>query len=280
MKVAVLGTSGMLGNVLSMFVAGEKDIVDEYVGLDRSTLPIWPRKFGTLGARLSSLVGLDADYVINCIGATKPYFNSNDPHVPIYVNAVFPHQLASWCDLTNTKLINITTDCVYDGAVGGYTENDKPTATDDYGRSKSLGESPLAMNIRTSIIGFENNRNRHLLEWVMSQDGKTINGFTNHKWNGLTILELTRCILDIIDSDVHKPGTFHVFSNAVTKEELVKKIIDVYKLDITVNPFEAPQAVDRTLDTIKDLNGWLDVPNIDIMLDDLAALEMFLKDNE
>lgn len=278
MKVAILGSSGMLGSMLKNTFEDEVEVIRKLVPLDRSSLDIWPRKLGSLGERLSSLIGYDVDYVVNCVGATKPYFDTVDPHVPLYVNAVFPHQLATWCDLTKTKLIHITTDCVYAGDKSYYTESFIADATDLYGRSKALGESPMAMNLRTSIIGFENGRRRHLLEWVRSQNNKEIKGFTDHFWNGLTTLELARCIFDIIDSDVHEPGTYHVFSNTVSKYELVSMIIDAYDLNIDVVPVKTSRPINRTLSTVEELNSWLEPQSTSAMLDELVVCEEWFKE--
>jgi len=273
MKIAVLGNTGMLGSMVHMLLGGEENI--RVQGFGRESLEIYPRRLGALGTKLSMIIGHHADYVVNCIGAIKPTFDkATDPSVPIYTNAVFPHQLAEWCDLTNTKLIHITTDCVYDGKRGQYVEADLHNPLDVYGKSKSLGEPVKAMNIRTSIIGPEfGGRKRSLLEWVKTLDKKETNGFTNHYWNGVTTLELAHGIVDIIDADLYTQGIFHVFSEDVTKHDLIQKIAMAYDLNIKINPVEVDEPVDRTLRTSEELNEYLQPSCLDRMLEDLAGFE-------
>lgn len=273
MKVVILGNTGMLGNMVYMLLSGERQFRTQ--GFGRESFEVAPRRLGALGTKLSMLIGHKADYVVNCIGAIKPTFDkATEPSLPIYTNAVFPHQLAEWCDLTDTKLIHITTDCVYDGVKGQYVETDPHNALDVYGKSKSIGEPEKAMTIRTSIIGPEfGGRKRSLLEWVRSQDGKSINGFTNHYWNGLTTLELAHGIADIIDADLYTQGLFHVFSEDVSKYELVSKIAQAYDLDIEIAPKEVESTVDRTLRTVEDLNEYLQPSDLDRMLEDMANFE-------
>lgn len=272
MRVAILGQNGMLGHVVEKIFRRE---VGEVVAFGRAALDVYPRKLNDMGTKLSILMGMDTDYVINCIGAIKPVFvNSTDHAVPIYTNAVFPHQLATWGELTKTKVIHITTDCVYSGNKGQYTESDPHDALDVYGKSKSLGEPQNAMVIRTSIFGPEaGGRKRSFLEWVKSQDGKTINGFTNHYWNGLTTLELAHGLLDIVSSDVWTKGLFHVFSEDVSKYDMVAQIADAYNLDIDIKPFETDMCVDRTLRTTKDLNDFIQPAGFSNMIYELVDFE-------
>tara|TARA_Y100000593_G_C4235388_1_gene299223 strand:- start:31 stop:867 length:837 start_codon:yes stop_codon:yes gene_type:complete len=273
MKVAVLGQNGMLGHVV-------KDVLQlnhfaQVEGFGRETLDIYPRKLNDMGTKLSLLLNHKTDYVINCIGAIKPTFNlSSDLSIPIYTNAVFPHQLAIWGELTGTKIIHITTDCVFSGSLGKYTETSVHDALDEYGKSKSLGEPKNAMVIRTSILGPEmGGRNRSFLSWIKGQDGKTVNGFTNHYWNGLTTLELAHHLVDIIDADLWTPGVFHVFSEDVTKYDMVKKIADAYQLDIGVEEHETDHPVDRTLRTTEELNEYLQPASFETMIYDLVEYE-------
>lgn len=272
MKVAVLGNTGMLGHVVENLCKQE---FDEVLGRGRESLEVHPRTLNDLGTKLSMLFGHDTDYVVNCIGAIKPTFAAaSDLSIPIYTNAVFPHQLATWGELTDTKVIHITTDCVYSGGRGKYIEVDPHDALDEYGKSKSLGEATNAMVIRTSIIGPEfGGRKRSFVEWLKGQSGKTINGFTNHYWNGLTTIELTNALMEIMSADVWRRGLYHVFSEDITKYDMVKTINDIYDLNVNINEFETDSCVDRTLRTIKDLNEFLQPPCFSNMIDDMRRFE-------
>ncbi len=274
MKVVILGSSGMLGNMVKSSLALPTTTL-EVISFDRTTFEVSPKGINELGGRLSHLCGFDTDYVINCIGAIKPTFDKARNHTrPIYTNAVFPHQLALWCELTDTKLIHITTDCVFTGDKGRYVENDPHDCSDVYGQSKSLGEPNSVMNLRTSIIGPEvGGRKRSLLEWIKSQDGKSINGYTNHLWNGLTTLELARCIEDIMLDELWTPGIFHIFSSDVSKHTLIEEVAHQYALDIDITPTEADVAVDRTLRTLDGMNSILCPQDIDVQIGDLVDWE-------
>jgi dTDP-4-dehydrorhamnose reductase len=270
-KVAVLGSAGMLGRMSSQFLKMYFDVTD----IDRSKLQVVPRTLNETGIELSKVISSDTDYVLNCIGAIKPTFNAaTDLSNPLFVNAIFPYQLSCWCTLMGIKLIHITTDCVFDGLVGKYTEDASCTATDMYGLSKSLGEPEDCMVIRTSIIGPEfDGRSRSFLSWVKSQKGGKANGYTNHSWNGLTTLELSNLLSVLIDDNIWEAGTFHLFSNDVSKFEMLSEINDQYSLGIDITPVEAPQAIDRTLRTVKNLNNYLRADPFEMMVADMIRWE-------
>jgi dTDP-4-dehydrorhamnose reductase len=128
---------------------------------------------------------------------------------------------------------------VFSGNRGNYTEKDLHDCVDDYGKSKSLGENLNNTNIRTSIIGEELFNKKSLIEWVKSNKNSTINGFSNHFWNGVTCLELAKFIEILINENNFWKGTKHIFSpESVSKYQLVNLINDVYNLDIKINKIE------------------------------------------
>lgn len=280
MRVAILGHDGMLGHMVEKYL--QPYFLDVH-GFGREALNLVPCQMDQIGTKLSTVLGFEYDYVINCIGAIKPAFDAADePTVPIYVNAIFPHQLARWGELAGckkhvegkrrSKIIHITTDCVWDGlGAGAYDESDAHNARDLYGKSKSLGEPTNCMVLRTSIIGPEKKTKKSLLEWVRTQDGKEINGFTNHLWNGVTTLQLAKSIRKIIEEDWYEDGAFHIHSDpGVTKFELVSMIVNALDLNITVNRFEASVEVDRTMSTNKGLNAKLQIPPLKEQIEELA----------
>ena len=272
MKIVVLGKNGMLGGAM-MEILGNAPKV-ELIGIGRDELEVTPKSLNELGAELTRVIG-DVDYVINCIGAIKPIFDGRDQVGPTYTNAIFPHYLADWGELTGVNVIHITTDCVYSGQRGQYTESDAHDPLDAYGKSKSLGEPVNAMVIRTSIIGPEfGGRKRSFLEWLRGEDGGKVKGFTNHYWNGLTTYELAISILDIIDYDIWEPGTFHLFGEDVTKYSMVLGIISAYGLNIEVEPFETDEPVDRTLRSNKDLRDFIQPQPFDDMIAHMYAIEV------
>lgn len=272
MKIVVLGATGMLGHVVADHMAsvyGEENVVrtcrtapiynysdpgQSWIQLDASDM----------GEYLLHKIPQDADYVINCIGIIKPFIEATGIEGTLLVNSIFPHRLARYCNEHDIKLIHITTDCVYSGKDGEYTERKPHDITDVYGRTKSLGE-PItdAMVLRTSIIGREIHKQASLVAWVQSQAGEVVNGYTNHWWNGVTTKTYAECCCRIIDNDGWKKGLFHIFSPTfVTKCELVEMISHALKLDVTVNPVEAPDSCDRTLSTDEDLCENLQIPEL------------------
>lgn len=250
--VVILGSNGMLGSML-----------EECLSVDHQTLPLNRDKFTVTTNWQAMAWSLNyellkfgrPDYIINCIGAIKPAFN--DPRhnsINNMVNAVFPWLLADFAAEHEAKLIHITTDCVYDGKDGGYVENSPHNPLDAYGKSKSLGEPDNCMVLRTSIIGPERGTQKSLLEWLLANKGGKVNGFTNHMWNGLTTLELSKCINAIIHEDLFQEGTHHVFGTDVNKCDMLRAMSDAWSLCIDVIPTEAREYCNRTLRTTKMLN--------------------------
>lgn len=191
------------------------------------------------------------DVIINCIGIINKLVENEGVISTIKVNSIFPNLLERLCDIRQFRFIHISTDCVYKGDKGHYSESDLHDATDIYGKTKSLGEPMDCTVIRTSIIGEEkSNYKRSLLEWVKSNAGKTIDGYINHKWNGVTCLRLAQGIAGIIEEKKYWKGVKHVFGNTVNKYELCCMINDIYKLNIQIK-MKDTDLCDRTLRSIR-----------------------------
>lgn len=197
----------------------------------------------------SSLITLEKDdIVINCAGTIPQKVSLTDYRQYIRVNTLFPHKLNEISKVKNAKFIHITTDCVFDGLKGSYTENDKHTATNIYGISKSEGEPEDATIIRTSIIGEEVSGKKSLLEWVKSKKNGKINGYKNHYWNGITCLTLANFIKNIIDDNNFWKGIRHVFSpDIVSKYDLCCYINEIYDLNIDIESYEDLVSKNMTL---------------------------------
>ncbi len=268
MKIIVLGSTGMLGNAVGKYFV-------QLYGDDQVLLSYRNEKvaFGKRRFAFDPLVHpLEAipqcDVLINCIGVIKPFMKGNVVNA-IRINSLLPWQLADFCQQRGTRLFHITTDCVFSGRDGNYTEHSLHDALDDYGKSKSLGEPENCMLIRTSIIGEEIHKGASLIAWVKSQAGKEANGFTNHLWNGITTNQYAKIVDAILRNDWYQHGLFHVFSNQVNKYDLVKMISDRFQLGVRVKPFEAQPPCDRTLATVKELCAKLNVPSIQQQLQEI-----------
>lgn len=265
-EVLILGANGMLGNYMSTYFSRSGKYTVTRMGR---------HLFDAARDNVRDLNVGQYDVVINCIGVIKPLVKSVGTLNTTLVNSVFPHILANECERAKTKLIHITTDCVFSGKIGYYLESSDHDPLDVYGKSKSLGEPDNAMVIRTSIIGEELTSTRSLIEWVKSNDGNTVDGYTNHTWNGVTCLELAKFIDRCIVNNIHWSGVRHIFSPApVTKRELVELIAVNFNVNLTVVGKEVTPPVYRTLSTIYE-------PMIDKSIAmQLRELSTFWKANE
>lgn len=247
MRIVILGASGMLGNYLASYLESKFNVI-----------PITRNEIDAANADADAITKLlkdnkveEGDVVVNAIGTIKPRVDELGDLNAILVNSVFPHYLASAAQNLKLKMIHITTDCVFTGDKGRYNEKDKHDITDVYGRTKSLGEPLTCSVFRTSIIGEEKGTKRSLVEWIKSNAGAQVNGFTNHLWNGLTCLQVAKCIEKMINENLFWQGVRHVHSpSAINKLELVELVSETYQLNMKVNPKETDQKCDRTLSTL------------------------------
>lgn len=197
------------------------------------------------------------DTVVNCAGLIKQYIRDDDlehRRAALSVNADLPAALAQLAESQGFRVIHITTDCVYSGAAGGYVETDRHDADDVYGRSKSLGEIPSAsvVNLRCSVVGQELRGFKSLLHWLTSTPaGATINGYTDHHWNGLTAGAFGRIVVGIIETANPVAGTVHIVpADTVTKLELATAVlVAAGRDDVTVEPTTTGTGVNRILAT-------------------------------
>jgi dTDP-4-dehydrorhamnose reductase len=260
-NVLVLGANGMLGSALMKYFYGVTGY--NVTGSIRSSTihNSFPQKL-----RNHLVFGIDADnfdslnslflqvrpnVVINCIGLVKQDSRSNNPFAAISINSLLPHKLQSLCSMINARLIQISTDCVFSGKRGMYSEEDFPDADDLYGRSKLLGEvvGTDALTIRTSIIGHELIGNQSLINWFLSQD-QAVDGYLNAIFSGLPTGELARVIVDFIIPHTHLKGLYHLSAEPISKFELLKLISSIYKKNIKINSSEKLK-INRSLNSEK-----------------------------
>lgn len=291
--VAILGATGMLGNALYAYLKDRYDLV--LVVRDRANLALLEEAYGGTGAcrvvefdaaqsyrdfidrkgSLHSSFDLlikdlgDVDYVINAIGMVIAPAAA-DPTMAFFVNGALPHLLAR--DL-GPRLIHITTDCAFNGRVGfPYDERSRKTPNDIYGLSKSLGEPETCLTLRTSIIGRELHGMTGLLEWFLAQRGKTVRGFAEHYWNGITTTQFAKICDEIMSHPKQYPSTglFHIFSNPVSKYEMLAAFNKKFSVGAEVVPNHT-ERLNRTLATIHPLNGLLRIPPFERMLEELPT---------
>jgi len=176
------------------------------------------------------------------------------------------------CEAAEIRLIHISTDCVFSGAKGNYTENDTSDATDLYGRTKFLGEVdyPHAVTLRTSIIGRELKSRLGLIEWFLAQEGE-ISGFRKAIYSGFTTDELARIIRDYVIPDSSITGLNHVSSDPISKYDLLHMVREAFHKDIIIQP-DDDFVIDRSLDSTNFREKTNYVPTSwQDMLDELAG---------
>jgi dTDP-4-dehydrorhamnose reductase len=190
------------------------------------------------------------EVVVNCMGIVKQLPEAADPILCIQVNALFPHRLASLCHSTGVRMVHVSTDCVFSGLKGNYTEDDIPDPTDLYGRSKLLGEVSQKgqLTLRTSVFGRDFAKKTALLEWFLSNRGGQVDGYVNAIYSGFPTQALAGIIGDLIEDYPALSGLFHVSSYPISKYDLLCRIRDEMSLDIEVAPSESPHC-DRSLDS-------------------------------
>ena len=204
MKFLILGASGMAGHTISIYL---KEQGHDVVGFSLQGVGFLDEQVvgDAHNEQLiaNALAKGDFDVVINCIGALNNYAEDN-PEEATYLNSELPHILARLTEGTRTRVFHMSTDCVFAGNTGPYTEDSVPDGTTVYDRTKAAGELRDDKNLtfRNSIVGPDINPNGiGLLNWFLKQEGP-LKGYTGAIWTGLTTLELAKAMEAAANSDV------------------------------------------------------------------------------
>ena len=216
MNILVLGGNGMAGWMIGSYLS------------KKYSVSVTTRKELDIEKNLDLPEGFD--YIINCIGLLLNDAKNN-PAKTMYVNSYFPKYLEYYYKNTKTKIIHISTDCVFNGINGNYHESDSPDEIGVYGLSKTLGEinNNKDLTLRVSIIGpeiRESNKRSGLLNWLLTTKETEINGWVNAYWNGITTLELAKCIEQYIKNPIIS-GIYHPTNETITKYNLLKNLLFV-----------------------------------------------------
>ncbi len=268
MRVIVLGASGMLGHKLLQclrvsFDAAGTIRADGPDSILKNALSGTKLYCNVEAGRLQTIADAIDDWrarvVLNCIGVIKQTKAATDPISSIAVNALLPHQLAQLMAARKGRLIHFSTDCVFSGDRGNYTEDDPPDPMDLYGRTKLLGEvhAPGALTLRASIIGHELRGHLGLIDWFLKQRGGHADGFANARFTGLTTLALAKVIARVLQFHPELEGLWHVSSESISKFDLLQIINRVYKLGIQLAKDET-FVCDRSLNSsrFRTCTGW------------------------
>jgi dTDP-4-dehydrorhamnose reductase len=287
MKIAILGGTGMLGSMLVDYLSNHFEVVASYrnVALIKDTPNVEWKYLDTNDAWHDIKVlepFFKCGWVINAIGVIKQKLT--DDKAAEMANTIFPFQLATMAYMRDTRVIQIATDCVFSGRYGGnYTETSIHDPQDVYGKTKSNGEvnKPHVCQLRCSIVGTEPNGQASLLGWFLSQpQGATLNGYTNHIWNGITTLAFSKICRGIIVSNGRMPSMQHLVpADIVSKADLLGYFAEYFdRQDIQINYVEAHPPVDRSLATehanvnrhLWFMAGYKQIPTIEEMIAELA----------
>ena len=231
MRILILGGNGMLGHQLFKNLKKNNKVC---VTL-RQKLPTYEKY--NLFNKENTFYGVDVsnydklnkiisefspEAVINAVGVIKQRPSSNDREASIEFNALFPHKLAKMCSLSGSRLVHMSTDCVFSGKKGNYKEDDSSDAEDVYGKTKYLGELSAShcITFRTSIIGRELAGKKSLFEWFLAQSGK-ITGYRKAIFSGFTTIEFSRIVGKVLKEYPEKSGIYHVSSAPISKYELL-----------------------------------------------------------
>ncbi|MEG0260950.1 MAG: sugar nucleotide-binding protein [Lysinibacillus sp.] len=246
MKFLVLGATGMAGHIISLYLSEQGHEVTTY---SRTPFPYCKNINGSILKRFS-LQGIllnNYDVVINCIGILNSACDDN-PSKAVYVNSYLPHSIVDILKNTKTKLIHMSTDCVFSGKSAPYSENSIHDGETLYDRTKALGEVNDNKNLtfRNSIIGPDMKQDGiGLFNWFMKQQG-TINGYTDAIWTGVTTLTLAKAIERAAIEDI--TGLYNLVNNQnINKFDLMGLFNKNFKTnDITILPCDKVK-VDKTL---------------------------------
>lgn len=195
------------------------------------------------------LQDLRPDLIVNCVGVIKQRPDAMAPIPSITVNSLLPHWLAVGASELGRRVVHFSTDCVFTGQRGHYTEDDPSDANDLYGRSKYLGEisGKESLTLRTSFIGRELTGHASLLDWFIQNNHGTVKGYRRVWWSGVTSNHLAALVASLMTSHQGLSGVYHVSSGRISKYELLLKLRDGLGLDIEVLPDDTLYC-DRSLD--------------------------------
>jgi dTDP-4-dehydrorhamnose reductase len=268
-KVVVLGCAGMAGHVMAAYLRATHEF--DVIGVARGPCAGATESLDVLdfAALEQALVRIQPDYVINCIGVLVSK-SAKDIGTAIQINSYLPHFLSRLGKQINFKLIHISTDCVFSGKQGGYSEGAFRDGDDNYARTKALGEviNDRDLTIRTSIIGPELKRNgTGLLDWFLKQQSE-IHGYAQAYWSGVTTLELAKATHAFIQQNIS--GLYHLcYREKISKYNLLKLFAAVWGKTITITPAEG-YVVDKSLVCSRQDFDYV-VPDYETMLIDMHA---------
>lgn len=269
MKIIVFGANGMAGHMVSLYLQEQGHEITGFVKKKNNIMNCIEGNALDSDLVREVLRKSEYDAVINCIGILNKAVDARLA-AGIYVNSVLPHLLEECVENTKTRVIHISSDCVFSGNLGHYKESSRPDAESYYGKTKALGEiwGDKSLTFRTSIIGPElKSDGIGLFHWFMSQSGP-VNGFTEVIWSGVTTLELAKAIGAALEQNL--TGLYHLVNNEVISKHDLLCLFNRYMNDNkTVIHENGSFSNDKSLvDTRLELNH--KIPSYEVMIQELA----------
>jgi len=282
MRILILGGGGMLGHRLCRAWQSRFEVWATYrkpaAEYQRFQLMDEAHQFGEIHAEKlediqSVMQKVSPDVVINAIGVVKQRLESSNRKNANSINAVLPHQLATMCQKNHCRLIQISTDCVFSGQKGHYSEMDQPDPVDAYGMAKLLGEvdEDDVLTLRTSLIGWELENHLSLMEWFAAQRGKSVPGYRKAVFSGFTTQAMAALLEQIILQQPELDGVYHLASEPINKYDLLTACkSSLGWQDIDLQP-QDDFVIDRSLNG-SELNGIMQwqIPSWTNMITDLC----------
>ncbi len=287
MRILILGVSGLIGHKLLQELATDLDVF--------GTLHKTKNQYGNhplfSGANIIAnvnvldfevlkgvLCAVNPDVILNCVGITKRKIDVLNPLIAISVNAAFPHQLATWAKINQKRIIHFSTDCVFDGKTGNYSEESLTTAEDLYGRTKAMGEIRYdhTLTIRSSFIGQELFDKTELLDWFLAQHGQQVSGYKNTLYSGVSTIFMARVVKNVILNFPSLSGLYHLAPDyPISKYDLLCLAKEAFEVDVEIIPEE--KHIHRpTLDASKLRDEIkMNVPSWEMMMRELAENKGF-----
>jgi dTDP-4-dehydrorhamnose reductase len=258
MRLLILGVNGMLGHKLWQRLSPA--FADSYGTLRTARtryaaceLLQTPRVLehvdaGDFARVAEVLAKVQPDVIVNCVALTK---RRDTPALDaIEINAALPHRLADWASSHRKRLVHFSTDCVFDGRQGGYTEASATNAVDVYGKTKALGEvsGPGILTLRTSFVGRELDRCTELLEWFLAQRGRRIRGYRQAIYSGVSTDYMAQLLTELLVRFPRLEGLYQIAAPAISKYELLCLAREAYNVPVDIEP-------DDTVVVRRDLDG-------------------------
>jgi dTDP-4-dehydrorhamnose reductase len=264
-RILILGGAGMLGHRLFADLRRDHEVkitLRQDLGAYREYALFNPETSyrGVDLHDLDRLLEITRDYrpevMINAVGIIKQLSVASQSIPSLELNSLLPHRLALIAANVGARLVHFSTDCVFSGRKGNYTEQDTPDAEDLYGRTKLLGEvsEPHCITLRTSFIGHELGRNASLADWFLAQRG-TVRGFRHAIFSGFTTIEASRIVRMLVEKHPEAHGVWHVSSAPIDKYSLLGLIKKYYAVDTEIVP-EDDFRIDRSLDSTRFRNAF------------------------